>query len=162
PYGLAGIEVPDSHGPSFRNRIQEGRGEATAVTVQSDGADHGAAFEGGFEQIARRRVPELEPVSDPRHACPRNEPLAVRGEFQSRAGAVVPRECDGSSPGGGQGLDRLVLPAGGDEPTVGAEHDAAREALVSVEVGERAARGDLPQLEAIVLARRNEPLAVRA
>src|SRR5262249_1064034 len=39
---------------------------------------------------------------------------------------------------------------------------AAREALVPVEVGQRAAGGDLPQLEAVVFVGRDEPSSVGA
>src|SRR4051794_14204559 len=94
PYGLAGIEIPDAHDPNSRNPILVGRGEATAVAMQSDGVDLRAAFEGGFQRLARRRVPELEPASGRIISCPRNEPLALGEEFQAADGAVVSRECE--------------------------------------------------------------------
>src|SRR5262249_55170702 len=93
PNGLARLEIPDPHGP-----ILAGRGEAPVLRMQSEGVDLGAVCEGGFEDLARHRVPELEPASGRIIAGPRNQPLAVGEEFQVADFTIVSRECERWSP----------------------------------------------------------------
>src|SRR5262249_10792931 len=139
PVELARIEIPGPHGP-----VLAGRGDVPALRMQNDGVDLGAAFEGGFEHLARRRVPELEPAAGRIIAGPRNQSLAVAEEFQAADFTIVFRECERRSPRGRcePELDRVILPARDGELAVGAERDAARVALVPMEVGEWAAGGD--------------------
>src|SRR5262249_59280528 len=124
-------------------------GEAVVST------DAWAAFEGRSHRPACRRVPDLETVG-----CERNDPLALGEEIQETNGRFVGRDRELCFPTRGPELDRSILSARGDKSAVGAESDAAREALVPAEVGKRPAGGDLPQLDVMVIAHGDEKLTV--